>query len=91
MQISIFGSGYVGLVTGVCFAEMGNDVICADIDSAKVAKLQDGISPIYEPGLDELIASNLKAKRIQFTTDLKKAVEESELLFIGVGTPSDVD
>jgi UDPglucose 6-dehydrogenase len=91
MKISVFGTGYVGLVTGVCFAEMGNEVICADIDEKKIAKLQDGISPIYEPGLDDLITGNLKAKRIHFTTDLKKAVEASDLLFIAVGTPSDVD
>ncbi len=91
MQISVFGTGYVGLVTGVCFAEMGNDVLCADIDKNKIAKLNDGISPIYEPGLDDLITDNLKGKRIQFTTDLKAAVEKSDLIFIAVGTPSDVD
>ncbi len=91
MQISVFGTGYVGLVTGVCFAEMGNDVICADIDAAKIAKLQDGISPIYEPGLDALITNNIQAKRITFTTDLKLAVSKSEIIFIAVGTPSDVD
>ena len=91
MQISVFGTGYVGLVTGVCFAEMGNDVICADVDAGKIAKLKDGISPIYEPGLDDLIANNIHAKRINFTTDLKDAVEKSDILFIAVGTPSDVD
>ena len=91
MQISVFGTGYVGLVTGVCFAEMGNDVICADIDAAKIAKLQDGISPIYEPGLDSLITNNIQAQRITFTTDLKQAVDKSEIIFIAVGTPSDVD
>lgn len=91
MQISVFGTGYVGLVTGVCFAEMGNDVTCADIDKNKIAKLNDGISPIYEPGLDDLITNNIKARRIQFTTDLKSSVEKSDLLFIAVGTPSDVD
>ena len=91
MQISVFGTGYVGLVTGVCFAEMGNDVICADIDAAKIAKLQDGVSPIYEPGLDSLITNNIQAQRITFTTDLKQAVHKSEIIFIAVGTPSDVD
>lgn len=91
MKISVFGTGYVGLVTGVCFAEMGNDVICADIDAGKIARLKDAISPIYEPGLDDLIASNLKSKRIQFSTDLKSAVQESDLLFIAVGTPSGED
>ena len=91
MQISVFGTGYVGLVTGVCFAEMGNDVICADIDTAKIAKLKDGISPIYEPGLDQLITNNIQAKRIIFTTDLKTAIDKSEIIFIAVGTPSDTD
>lgn len=91
MKISVFGTGYVGLVTGVCFAEMGNSVICADVDAKKIAKLKDGISPIYEPGLDELVVANYKAKRLSFTTDLKEAVQKSDLLFIAVGTPSDVD
>lgn len=91
MKISVFGTGYVGLVTGVCFAEMGNDVICADIDAGKIEKLKGGTSPIYEPGLDALITNNIKESRIHFTTDLKKAVLESDLLFIAVGTPSDVD
>lgn len=91
MKISVFGTGYVGLVTGVCFAEMGNQVICADVDEKKIAKLKDGISPIYEPGLDDLVLNNIKSKRISFTTDLKKSVEESDILFIAVGTPSDVD
>ena len=91
MKISVFGTGYVGLVTGVCFAEMGNEVICADVDEKKIAKLKDGISPIYEPGLDNLVVANYKARRISFTTDLKHAVESSDLLFIAVGTPSDVD
>lgn len=91
MKISVFGTGYVGLVTGVCFADMGNDVIGADIDLKKINKLKDGISPIYEPGLDDLLQNNIKAGRIHFTTDLKNAVEQSDLLFIAVGTPSDVD
>jgi UDPglucose 6-dehydrogenase len=91
MQISVFGTGYVGLVTGVCFAEMGNDVICADVDANKIAKLKEGISPIYEPGLDNLITSNYHDKRISFTTDLKDAVLKSDIIFIAVGTPSDVD
>jgi UDPglucose 6-dehydrogenase len=91
MKISVFGTGYVGLVTGVCFAEMGNQVICADVDQKKINKLKDGISPIYEPGLDDLVTNNIKAKRITFTTDLKHAVEESDVVFIAVGTPSDVD
>ena len=91
MKISVFGTGYVGLVTGVCFAEMGNEVTCADVDEKKIAKLKDGISPIYEPGLDGLVTNNIKAKRIHFTTDLKTAVENADMLFIAVGTPSDVD
>lgn len=91
MKISVFGTGYVGLVTGVCFAEMGNEVWCADIDESKIAKLKKGISPIYEPGLDDLIESNFKSGRLKFTTDLKEATNISEILFIAVGTPSDVD
>lgn len=91
MKISVFGTGYVGLVTGVCFAEMGNDVSCVDIDGAKIEKLKLGISPIYEPGLESLIKENLKSKRIEFTTDIERAVSSSEILFIAVGTPSDVD
>ena len=91
MKISVFGTGYVGLVTGVCFAEMGCDVICADIDKTKINQLQDGISPIFEPGLDALILSNMRAKRLRFTTNLKEATEASPLLFIAVGTPSDKD
>lgn len=91
MKISVFGTGYVGLVTGVCFADMGNDVICMDVDPKKVAMLRDGKSPIYEPGLDDLIHNSIKGKRIQFTTDAAEAVKNSDLLFIAVGTPSDVD
>ncbi len=91
MKISVFGTGYVGLVTGVCFAEMGNDVVCIDVDPKKVAMLRDGKSPIYEPGLDALIHNSIKGQRIQFTTDAKFAVESSDMLFIAVGTPSDVD
>jgi UDPglucose 6-dehydrogenase len=91
MQISIFGTGYVGLVTGVCFAEMGNDVICADIDQGKIQQLNDGGVPIYEPGLEKLVQSNLKESRLQFTIDLVHAVKSSEIIFIAVGTPSDED
>lgn len=91
MKISVFGTGYVGLVTGICFAEMGNDVICADIDQNKIDKLKKGESPIYEPDLDELIASNIKAERVTFSTDLKSSIEASDVLFIAVGTPSDDD
>jgi UDPglucose 6-dehydrogenase len=87
MKISVFGTGYVGLVSGVCFSEMGNSVVCVDIDANKIANLEKGISPIYEPGLDELLQSNFKAKRIKFTTEAKTAINESEIIFIAVGTP----
>ncbi len=91
MKISVFGTGYVGLVTGTCFAEMGNDVICADIDAKKIERLTQGICPIYEPGLESLIASNLNDRRLSFTVNLEHAIESSDLLFIAVGTPSDED
>jgi UDPglucose 6-dehydrogenase len=91
MKISIFGTGYVGLVTGVCFAEMGNEVVCADLDTVKIEKLNRGISPIYEPGLDALIETNRAAGRVSFTTDLVHAVEASDLIFIAVGTPPSED
>jgi len=88
MKISIIGSGYVGLVTGACFAELGNTVICADNDAKKITNLKKGISPIFEPGLDELITHNVKAKRLTFTSKIKDAVKNSEIIFIAVGTPS---
>jgi UDPglucose 6-dehydrogenase len=91
MRISVFGTGYVGLVTGVCFAEMGNEVICADIDAEKISQLQKGVSPIYEAGLENVIESNLKEGRLTFTTDMQLAVNSSEILFIAVGTPSDIN
>lgn len=91
MKISIFGVGYVGLVTGVCFAEMGNTVMCCDIDQKKVDLLKRGQSPIYEPGLSELIESNLYAKRLMFTTEIETTVMSASMIFIAVGTPSDVD
>ncbi len=88
MNISIIGSGYVGLVTGACFAELGNKVICADNDTEKIALLKKGAIPIYEPRLKELIAINTKKKRLKFTSSIKEAVESSEVIFIAVGTPS---
>jgi len=88
MNISIVGSGYVGLVTGACFAELGNKVHCVDNDSKKIKGLEKGIIPIYEPGLKELILSNAKKKRIKFTSSIKEAVRASEVIFIAVGTPS---
>ncbi len=88
MNISIIGSGYVGLVTGACFADLGNRVICADNDAKKIALLKKGIIPIYEPGLKELIARNKKRKRLVFTSSIKEAVRGSEIIFIAVGTPA---
>jgi UDPglucose 6-dehydrogenase len=82
------GVGYVGLVTGICLAEIGHDVICVDNVKEKIEKLKDSKSPIYEPGLEAFIESNLKKNKIQFTTDLKEGVENSEIIFISVGTPS---
>lgn len=87
-QISIIGSGYVGLVSGAAFADLGNDVYCVDIDEAKVERLRQGECPIYEPGLPELLARNIKAGRIQFTTDYSEAVPSSDFIFICVDTPS---
>src|SRR4029079_13572805 len=89
MRITMVGTGYVGLVTGTCFANTGNDVACLDIDAAKIEKLHRGISPIYEPGLDELIRRNVKSKRLNFTTDKASAYQRAEIIFICVGTPSD--
>ncbi len=91
MKVSIFGSGYVGLVTGACLAEMGNDVCCVDIDEAKIATLNSGGVPIYEPGLTELIQENRQAGRLTFTTDIKHAVDHGLFQFIAVGTPPDED
>ena len=87
MKIAVIGSGYVGLVTGACFAELGNDVICVDIDEDKISRLNNNIVPIYEPGLDEMIRRNRKEGRLGFTTDLRKAIKESDVIFICVGTP----
>ncbi len=84
----MIGTGYVGLVSGTCFADLGNKVFCVDKNKTKIEKLNSGISPIYEPGLNELIKKNQSAKRIIFTTDLKKAISKSQLIFICVGTPS---
>lgn len=91
MHICMIGTGYVGLVTGTCFAEFGNDVVCVDIDQTKIARLQAGEIPIYEPGLDTLVAQNAKAGRLSFTTDLKHAVENALVIFIAVGTPQAED
>ncbi|MBT3959887.1 MAG: UDP-glucose/GDP-mannose dehydrogenase family protein, partial [Gemmatimonadales bacterium] len=91
MKIAVIGSGYVGLVAGACLAETGNDVICADIDEDKIAGLNQGKIPIYEPGLEPLILSNLAAGRLQFTTDVAAGVVASDIIFIAVGTPADED
>ena len=91
MHITIFGSGYVGLVTGACMAEMGNHVICVDIDEEKTRRLQQGEVPIYEPGLDDYIARNMQAGRLEFTTDVQKGVDHGLFQFIAVGTPPDED
>jgi len=88
MKLCMIGTGYVGLVSGTCFADIGNQVYCVDKDVQKINKLNAGISPIYEPGLDELIQKNFKAKRLIFTTDLKKAITDSDIIFICVGTPN---
>ncbi|MAR12757.1 MAG: UDP-glucose 6-dehydrogenase [Blastopirellula sp.] len=87
MKIAIIGTGYVGLVTGTCFAESGNDVRCVDIDQEKIDGLQRGIIPIYEPGLSELVLKNAAAGRLHFTTDLARAVGDAELVYLAVGTP----
>ena len=89
MEITVIGTGYVGLVQGVCLADLGNNVTCVDIDVKKVEKLNQGISPIYEPGIEEMIKSNLRAGRIKFTTSLKESLNKSEIAFIAVGTPPD--
>lgn len=91
MRLTIFGSGYVGLVTGACMAEMGNHVVCYDIDGDKIARLQKGDIPIYEPGLDAYIERNVESGRLEFTTDTKKAVDHGLFQFISVGTPPDED
>ena len=88
MKLCMIGTGYVGLVSGTCFSDLGNDVICVDRDFKKVTDLKKGIIPIYEPGLDELVLKNYKNKRLKFSTDLKDSVSKSDIVFICVGTPT---
>ena len=91
MNIAIVGTGYVGLVTGTCFAEMGAHVTCVDVDAQKIQKLKDGIMPIYEPGLEELVKRNVGFERLNFTTDLTEVLDDVEVVFSAVGTPPDED
>ena len=91
MEIAIIGSGYVGLVTGTCFAEVGHDVICVDNDERKVKTLQSGTIPIYEPGLDDLVHRNVAARRLRFTTSIEEGVDNSQVIFIAVPTPPQDD
>lgn len=91
MRVAMIGTGYVGLVTGACFSEFGVNVICVDRDEDKIKSLQDGVIPIYEPGLDDLVAGNIKADRLSFTTELATAVDGSDAVFIAVGTPMGAD
>ena len=88
MRVTMVGTGYVGLVSGACFADFGHQVICVDKDVGKIDRLHQGIMPIFEPGLEDLVASNVKAGRLSFTTDLREAVKEADTVFIAVGTPS---
>ncbi|HBH84187.1 MAG: UDP-glucose 6-dehydrogenase [Bacteroidetes bacterium GWE2_41_25] len=91
MKIVIVGSGYVGLVSGTCFSEVGIDVVCVDVDKGKIEKLNNGIVPIFEPGLEEMLHRNMKKGRLSFTSDIAEALTDAEVLFIAVGTPPDED
>lgn len=91
MKVIVVGTGYVGLVQGACLAEINHEVICVDNNEDKIKKLQAGISPIYEPGIEPLIARNVAAGRLSFTTDLKAQINSSDIIFIAVGTPASED
>src|SRR5947199_2443110 len=90
-RIAVVGTGYVGLTTGACFAELGNGVVCVDIDAAKIARLRRGEVPFFEPGLGEMVARNVAARRLSFTTDYAAAIPEAEVVFIAVATPTTAD
>lgn len=90
-KIAVVGTGYVGLVTGTCFAETGNQVVCVDIDSEKVARMRNGEVPIYEPHLDVLFERNIKANRLSFTTDLEAGIRDAEIIFLALPTPPGED
>jgi len=91
MKISVVGTGYVGLVSGTCFAETGNDVTCIDVNEAKVANMQNGIIPIYEPGLEVLFERNIKQGRLHFTTNLAEGIKDAEIIFLALPTPPGED
>ena len=91
MNIAIVGTGYVGLVSGTCFADTGANVTCVDVDTQKIERLKNGDIPIYEPGLDELVRKNVAAGRLKFTTDLASVLDDVEIVFSAVGTPPDED
>ena len=87
MKIAVIGTGYVGLVSGTCFAEMGNKVTCVDVNKEKIENLKKGIIPIYEPGLETMVLSNVANKNLFFTTEISEAIKDAEIAFIAVGTP----
>src|SRR2546430_14290732 len=91
MKIAIVGTGYVGLVTGTCFAEVGNTVTCIDIDTEKITRMRSGEVPIYEPGLKDLFSRNIAEKRLAFTTDLKEGVRDAQIIFLALPTPAGAD
>ena len=91
MDIAVVGTGYVGLVTGACFSSSGNNVTCVDIDKNKVKSLRKGVVPFYEPGLEDIVKTNLKEGRLKFTTDIKNSIKKSSIIFIAVGTPQSDD